>query len=49
MPGDVDESKGLGSRVRDPLHIINQMRPVTKRDNSCMLKAPDLARLEFEI
>ena len=31
------------------LNRMNQMRPVAKRDNSCTLKAPDLAILEFEI
>ena len=28
---------------------VSQMRPVEQRDNSCTLKAPDLAILELEI
>ena len=28
---------------------MNQMGPVEKRDNSCTLKAADLATLQFEI
>ena len=31
------------------LYIMNQMRPVAKRNNSCKLKARDLAILEFKI
>ena len=29
--------------AKAPLYIMNHMRPVAKRDNSCTLKAPDLA------
>ena len=40
---------GRKKRANALLYIMNQMQPVAKRDNSCTLKAPDLAILEFEI
>ena len=40
---------GTKIEVKCLLYIMNHVRPVTKRDNSCTLKAPDLAILEFEI
>ena len=45
MPGGRDETE----TVNAPLYVMNQMRPIAKRDNSCTLKASDLAILAFEI
>ena len=45
MPGGRDETETANA----PLYVMNQMRPIAKRDNSCTLKASDLAILAFEI